>query len=263
MTTDQTVRLLELDPELGLRVPPAEVERSRAELVARTISFEPGVWGVPTDAGDRGGMGYIVLDGVLAREMLLVGSKCAEVLGEGDVIAPSVHRDDSLVRYHTQWHVLEPLRLAVLDERFARALGSWPAVIAAVLERAERRTRRLAVHQAIQQLSPAETRLLMLFWHLAERWGRVTPNGIAIHLRLSHEMLGHLVGSRRASVTTALARVCESGQLERRGDGTWMLCGSPPGEHAPLHWQRGAHDPSRFSRSPGNARVNAVNRKRS
>ena len=52
-----------------------------------------------------------------------------------------------------------------------------------MLERALRRTHRMAVHQALLQLSPVETRLLVLFWHLAERWGRVTPEGVACRSR--------------------------------------------------------------------------------
>ena len=51
--------------------------------------------------------------------------------------------------------------------------------MSALLERAIRRTLRMSIHQALLQLSPVETRLLVLFWHLAERWGRVTPDGIA------------------------------------------------------------------------------------
>jgi hypothetical protein len=229
---------LECDPELGLRVAPAHVTRCREEMVAPTISFEPGLWAVPAELAKQGGVGYLILEGVLAREMILAGTNCAELLGEGDVLQPSAARDDRLVRFHVQWHVLESLRLAVLDERVARTLGAWPSVMAAILERAERRTHRMAVHQALLQLSPVETRLLILFWHLAERWGRVTPDGVAISLRLSHEMLGHLVGSQRASVTTALARVCASGRLKRRPDGTWLLSGSPPGELTTLHWER-------------------------
>jgi CRP/FNR family cyclic AMP-dependent transcriptional regulator len=240
---DNVIRVLECDPELGLRVAPGQIERSREELVARTISFDPGLWSMPDELIDEGGVGYLMLQGVVAREMILAGTNCAELIGEGDVLQPAIAREDHLVRYHLQWHVLEPVRLAVLDDRFARALGSWPSVMAAILERAVRRTHRMAVHQALLQLSPVETRLLILFWHLAERWGRVTPAGIAVRLPLSHEMLGHLVGCRRASVTTALARVCESGRLARREDGVWVLHGSAPGELASLHWeQRGPRE---------------------
>ena len=38
----------------------------------------------------------------------------------------------------------------------------------------------MSIHQALLQLSPVETRLLVLFWYLAERWGRVTPDGISV-----------------------------------------------------------------------------------
>lgn len=235
--TDNRVRLLEHDPELGLRVPPAEVTRCRNELVARSMTLPAGHWSVPDEISELGGLGYLVLDGVLAREVILAGTNCAEIIGEGDVLQPWAPRDDRLVRYHVQWHVLEPLRVALLDERLARLLGAWPPVLAAILERAGRRTQRMAVHQALLQLSPVETRLLILLWHLAERWGRVTPDGVAIRLPLSHELLGHLVGCRRASVTTALSRVCESGRLWRRPDGTWVLTGSAPGEMTHVHWQ--------------------------
>ena len=50
----------------------------------------------------------------------------------------------------------------------------------------------MSIHQALLQLSPVETRLLVLFWHLAERWGHVTPDGITVRLRISHEVLGQL-----------------------------------------------------------------------
>ena len=101
-------------------------------------------------------------------------------------------------------------------------------------------TVRLSKKEASQRLQAAQTRLLVLFWHLAERWGHVTPSGITIRLRISHEVLGQLVGSRRASVTTALRHVGESGLIVRRADGTWLLRGSPPDELAEVHWQEGA-----------------------
>ncbi len=53
--------------------------------------------------------------------------------------------------------------------------------------------------------------MLLLLWHLADRSGRVTPDGIHLPLRLSHDLLSDLVASRRPSVTTGLARLKREG----------------------------------------------------
>jgi CRP/FNR family cyclic AMP-dependent transcriptional regulator len=222
-------------------VPAAQIEAARAQLVARVKTLQPGRWEVPHDQTGR--LGFLMLDGLLARDVVLVGTTCTELLGDGDVIQPWLpSTEEGLVRYHVLWHVLAPTRLAILDDSVARTLAEWPQVMSTLLERAIRRTLRMSVHQALLQLSPVETRLLVLFWHLAERWGRVTPDGISLRLRLSHELLGQLVGCRRPSVTTALHRVHDSGLVARRADGTWLLRGSPPDELAEIHWQ-----PSRVS----------------
>ena len=234
-----SVQILKSDPELGLRVPATQIAEARKQLVARVKTLDPGRWEVPRDTTSR--LGFLMLDGLLARDVVLVGHTCTELLGEGDVIQPWIpSTDDGLVRYRVLWHVLAPSRLAVLDETFARTLAEWPQVMSMLLERAIRRTLRMSVHQALLQLSPVETRLVVLFWHLAERWGRVTPDGISVKLRMSHELLGQLVGCRRASVTTALHRVDDSGLVTRRTDGTWLLRGSPPDELAEISWQRSA-----------------------
>jgi CRP-like cAMP-binding protein len=236
-----SVRILEVDPELGLRVPAAKIGRARVELTARAKSLPRGRWEVPNGDGDRTRLGFLMLEGLLARDLILAGTTCTELLGEGDVLQPGEPtREQGLVRYRVQWHVLSPVRLAILDAQFARALASWPQVMGALLERAVRRTSQMSIHQALLQLSPVETRLLVLFWHLAERWGRVTADGISVRLRMPHELLGQLVGSRRASVTTALRRIDESGLVVRKADGTWLLRGSPPEELAEIHWQQRA-----------------------
>jgi CRP/FNR family cyclic AMP-dependent transcriptional regulator len=233
-----TARVLERDPELGLRIPASEISRARKELVAGVIELPVGHWDVPRREDARGRLGYLILEGLLARDMTLVGRTATELLGEGDVVQPWVaHREDGLVRYRVGWNVLMPVRLAILDEDFGRSLARWPQALTALLERAVRRTHRMSVHEALLQLSPVETRLLVLFWHLAERWGRVTPAGIVLRLRLSHALLGQLVGCRRASVTTALQHVYATGALARRADGTWLLSGDPPDELTSVHWE--------------------------
>jgi hypothetical protein len=79
-----------------------------------------------------------------------------------------------------------------------------------------------------------DRRLLALFWHLAERWGRVVSDGVLVPLTLSHRLLGQLVGARRPTVSTALADLAREDQIQRRPDGTWLLKGEPVGVPAPV-----------------------------
>jgi CRP/FNR family transcriptional regulator, cyclic AMP receptor protein len=245
------VRILERDPELGPRIPAQHLAQARAALVARVRSLDRGVWEAPETADSRH-LGFLVLDGLLARDVVLAGTTCTELLGPGDVVGPSTSsHDDTLVRYRVLWHVLEPVQLAVFDGHFSRSLADWPQVMRVLLERTLDGSLRASIHAALLQLSPVETRLVVMFWLLAERWGRVTPAGVVLKLRLSHQMLGQLVGCQRASVTTALHHVEENGLVRRRSDRTWLLKGSPPGELAHIHWnQRPAVDGEPEARVP-------------
>jgi CRP-like cAMP-binding protein len=228
---------LEADPELGLRVPAEKIREARAELLAPMRSLDRGLWEAPQEH-DAGHLGYLMLEGLLGRDVILAGTTTTELLGPGDVVQPFVSmHDDTLIRYHVLWHVLEPVKFAQLDDNFSRALGKWPPVMRVLLDRALRRSLRVSMHAALLQLSPVETRLLFMFWLLADRWGRVTPDGVRLKLQLSHQLLGQLVGCRRASITTALHRMEESGLVTRRSDRTWLLRGEPPDELAHIYWQ--------------------------
>jgi hypothetical protein len=242
-TPHGTIRVLEADPEFGLRVPPGQIARARHTLVAPLRRLAPGVCDMlPSDA-EAGHLGFLIVDGLIARDLVLAGSVSTELLGEGDVIQPwPTQGDAGLVHYRVFWNVLSPVSLAVLDPAFARLLREWPQVIAALLERTARRTLRMALHQALLQLSPVETRVLVLFWHLADRWGRVTRDGIVLPLGLTHQVIGQLVGSQRASVTTALKEISRSGRAHRRADGSWLLRGEPPDELSRLDWPRPQHE---------------------
>jgi len=237
-TVPRSVRVLEADPELGLRVPPSRIYEAKRRLTAPLRVMSAGFCEVPDDEDtDAMHLGYLVLDGLLARDVVLAGHASTELLGEGDVVQSlTPPREDSLIHYHVYWHVLTPLRLAALDGEFARMVVHWPQVIGAILERTHRRNQQMAIHHALLQLSPVETRLLVLFWHLAERWGRVTPDGVLLPVALTHQLLGQLVGCQRASITTALKSVVQSGLVEKRMDGTWLLHGDPPNELSRLSW---------------------------
>jgi hypothetical protein len=121
------------------------------------------------------------------------------------------------------------VRLALLDRRTAALLGPYPEVGAVLVDRLSERATRLAVTQAISQLTRVDERLKALFWHLAERWGRVSREGVVVPLVLSHRLIGELIGARRPTVSTALNELAHSEELQRREDGTWLLTGEPFG----------------------------------
>jgi CRP/FNR family cyclic AMP-dependent transcriptional regulator len=96
-------------------------------------------------------------------------------------------------------------------------------VLGAVVTRAVRRAQSLAAHLTISSMTRVEDRLSLLFWHLADRWGRVTPDGVLLELPLTHELLAELVGAQRPTVTSALTQLSRRNALLRQSSGTWLL----------------------------------------
>jgi CRP/FNR family cyclic AMP-dependent transcriptional regulator len=231
VTDRQIASLVELDPDLGLLLSDERLEAARRELRVAVHVLETGPWeAVRLSSTSPGHIGLLVLDGVLAREVLVSDTISTELLGPGDVIRPW-HLNDgpTLLRYAVRWNVLSRSRIALLDRRFAGPLAAFPEVNAAIIDRINQRALRLSVTQAISQLNRVDRRLLALFWHLAERWGRMTADGVALPMTLSHRMLGQLIGARRPTVSTALSELVKEGEVRRRDDGTWLLTGSPVG----------------------------------
>jgi CRP-like cAMP-binding protein len=221
--------LLLEDADLAEAIPQAR----REEVANACIVTE-----VRLAAGERpeqsirpsGGLGMIVLQGLLIRRVGIDGKFGAEILARGDVIRPWEDESDPFtLPLSNRWLVVEPTRLAVLDDQFARLLGRYPNLAARLLARAVRRSRHLAVNMAIVHQARVDVRLHMLFWHLAGRFGRVRGDGVIVPLRLTHSVLAELVAARRPTVTTALSQLARDGRV-RLLDNAWLLSGEPPGE---------------------------------
>ena len=71
-------------------------------------------------------------------------------------------------------------------------------------------------------------RVLLLLWHLADRWGRVRPDDVYLDLPLTHDLIARMVGAHRTTVTLAIGRLREEGRLERTDRGAWLLLGGVP-----------------------------------
>jgi CRP/FNR family transcriptional regulator, cyclic AMP receptor protein len=226
-----TVRVLDEDLELAAAVRQETFTEARLAAVAPLIEVPKGPWTPPSEPHKRGrDLGLLVLDGLLLRELELAGRSLVELRGPEDLLRPWDDAADVLsVNPHIGWTAREPTRLAWLDGDFASNVVKWPEIISALMARATRRARLLSFRLAILELRHVDLRVLLLLWHLADRWGQVGGDGIRLNLNLTHDLIGRMVGAHRTSVTLALRKLAEEGRIARTGR-TWMLLGPAPQE---------------------------------
>jgi CRP-like cAMP-binding protein len=226
-------RVLEEDPGLGESLDATQLASATEVARAAVIQLSPGEWQPETwPTSVRNGFGLLVLDGLLLRRVRLGDRVGVELLSTGDLLRPWQREDAvSSVPRHLGWQVLEPCRLAVLDVEFAQRTSAFPQIPAQLIARAISRSRHFAVNMAIVQQPKVETRLHMLLWHLADRWGTVGPDGVFLPVRLTQTVLAALVAAQRPTVSGALAALERDLRLSRTSRG-WLLHGAPPGELA-------------------------------
>ena len=224
------VRVLDVDPDLADVLDEGDVDVARYALVAPAITLTEGDWS-PRRAipAHKGHVGVLVTKGILCREVAIGESVCAELVGPGDLLRPwDGGSDDWVMSCDVRWQVLEEAQLAILGHGFATAAARWPALTSALVARAIHRSHALALSATISCTTGLERRLLMLFWHLADRWGKVRSDGVVVPVQMTHELIARLIGARRPSVSTALKRLEGEGAITRlRGVG-WLLAGDPP-----------------------------------
>ena len=223
MDTPRLIRLLEYEPDLAAGVAVEAAAAAQRHTVAPVLTLAPGSWSPEELCADpvTGPFAVLVLDGLIARDTVLADRVATQLVGPGDVIGLRGW-DDGSPPAGTEWRVAAPTNVAVLDSRFLGAAQRWPWLTARVVARSLRWGDRAAMLQAITQLGRVELRLIALFWHLADRWGHMTADGVVVPLRLTHEMLGRLVGAQRPTVTLALHHLRRQGVLSRAGTG-WRL----------------------------------------
>lgn len=235
-----SIQLLDEDPTLLELLGDRDRAAARRALTASAYSlpagpWEPGVLSSPAAPN----LGLLVLDGLLLREVSVAHTTCGELVGAGELLRPwDAFGERAPMPLEIDWKVLEPMRIAVLDHEFAAVLAPWPALVHAFMERAVERSLSLALHVAIHCIRRVDVSLLVLFCHLADRFGKVTPQGIVVPVRLTHEDLGKLVGATRQSISLALGQLAERGALTRREPGSWLLELDAPDEIAGMLAQR-------------------------
>jgi CRP/FNR family transcriptional regulator, cyclic AMP receptor protein len=216
-------RLLDLDSDLGEALGKDVAASARDRIGVATVSLSRGSWEPASLApAVRQAFALLFCTGLVVRELDLAGTVTTDLLGPGDLIAFGPVAAP-LLATRERWHVSGNATVAILDDRVLPALHAWPALSSRLIARAARQAARGAEQRAISQLPRVELRIRALFWHLADRWGRMGSAGVVVPLELTHTALGQLVGARRSTVTLALSELAREGAVVRREDGSWVL----------------------------------------
>lgn len=227
------VGVLEAEPSLGTHLDPTSLLAAKREAFAPLLSLDRGQWDwekAPMAPGNS--LGMLVLEGMLSRRQDVGELTFVELLGEGDLLRPWTSEESTTLASAASWRVLAPTRIALLDRDFALRTRHWPEIAVELLERSSLRSRALVITLAIHGAVRVRDRLLLTLWHLADRWGHVTPRGTVLPIALTHETLAQLIGARRSPVTVALGELRREGLVRRERRGVWLLGGEPPLEIA-------------------------------
>lgn len=222
--------MLRADAQLAASVPAETLESAAAYAFAPARWLETGEWRPASEPGGTDGhLGLLVLDGFLVRHVRVIDRPPCELLGPGDLLHPWEPDHTEPFSAGARWEVLEPAHIAVLDRRFAAIAGRWPEVTAALLARAIARSRALLLNLAIGQLVGIDIRLLVLLWHIGERWGLRDDDGSClVPVHMTHQLLANLISAQRPTVTSALVALAERGLISRSPEGLIVLHGAPP-----------------------------------
>ncbi len=227
--TLEIVAVLEEDPDLAQALDGPRLAAAQRELRAAAVDVPTGRWDpTPQVRAAKDGFGLLILDGAIARRLGTRRRSGAELIGVGDILRPwQGEGGDSSMPFEISWRIIEPVRMALLDSRFLMRVAPYPEIGAALVGRAVGRSRNVLTHMAIAHHPRVDERLLLLLWHMADRWGRVTPHGVSLSLRLTHELLADLIAVQRPSVTLSLQQLERQGRIAR-DSGKILLIGQPP-----------------------------------
>ena len=218
------IALASLWPEIADPIPAEDREVAARVLTVPLLTSADATLSELMTAEAPTAFAFIVAEGVVFKETVFASRSALELLGPGDVLAPPL--DPSLQaesRAISRYDAHGPASLAALDQRFTQAARRWPGLADLLHDRRGRQMHRASMHLAMLHQPRAEDRLLSLFVDLAERFGRMTPDGVIIELDLTHELIGRLIGARRPTVSLALSAVGMNGSLVRLDNGGWKV----------------------------------------
>lgn len=221
----QTVRLLEADPELGGQLSEYERELAR-RLTVPAVRLGPGSSDLDRLLERSDLFAALLLDGLVMHRMAVGGRQILRLLGPGDIIVHAWAPRTEILGYTTK-RAATFAHVALLGRPLVNAARHFPGLLVGLQLRLAEQHQRLAVQLGICQLPRVQDRVLTMLWLLAESWGKVTPQGTRLPLKLTHSAIGELIGAQRPTVSLAVRDLVDHEALLAQRDG-WLLLGPPP-----------------------------------
>jgi hypothetical protein len=223
------VRVFDHDSELIDHLESAKARAAR-QFVADAWNLRKGDWD-PRENPPVGSQDYglLVLDGLLVCRCTVGKRTGAELLGAGDVLS-ALHpasAPHASVESRYSWYVLAPARVALLDANLIARAAMLPGVLAKLHARSLWRVRSLAFQLALTQFPQLSTRIHLLLWQLADRWGYRRADDVVIPFRIPQHVIAECISAQRTSVANALKRLADDGLVHRAPDMLWTLHGEP------------------------------------
>jgi hypothetical protein len=179
--------------------------------------------------------GLSVLDGLIAAHLEVGRARVAWLLGADDLIRPGKMDELTLTR-RARWQALTPAKVVPVADPSPGLEGRNRALVQQLHTRATRTSHWLLATSLILSAPSIEERLMLLFGHYGERWGKVTPLGVRLDLPLTHGLLASLSGARRPTVTLALRSLTRQGFLTRVSRDRWLLLRDPETNGSTALW---------------------------
>jgi CRP/FNR family transcriptional regulator, cyclic AMP receptor protein len=222
--TRAQIPLLKADPSFAQFL--SEDEREEARRVNLPLRAVPrGELDVCRLLDDANAFAGLILDGMLVRRSWVGEQAALRLVGPGDFLS-LIRQQRSMLFSGFDCRVLEETQVAMLGREVLVGVRHWPLLASGLYVRFAEQSDRVEAQLAICQLPRVDERILAMLWLLAESWGRVTPAGTWLPVKLTHGVLGGLVGARRSTVTLALGQLADRGALIRADDG-WLLLEMP------------------------------------
>jgi CRP-like cAMP-binding protein len=158
---------------------------------------------------------YLICSGriKLARRSPSGKRTLLEILGPGDIVGLAKNG-----RYRLYAEALETSKVGYIEQKdFGHLVARHPHLATALIEKLTDELARLQERLYTTTQSGARTKLAYLLLELAADFGRETPEGTIIDLRLSQAQLAEMTGLTRETVSSMLNAFVEKGWIKSQG----------------------------------------------